>query len=152
MDLLNQNRLNDLLRGIERAWKDGRGEEFARYFTREAHFIVFDGTVLTGAKEIASFHQRAFDTHLAGTSLKLIEDGRRKIGDDAVLLFTNGGIQGPDGRQAPLSGDSLQTMFVVARENQLQIDAFQNTRKRPIVDERSATAWKRFDTAWLEAL
>jgi hypothetical protein len=30
------------------------------------------------------------------------------------------------------------------------IEAFQNTRRRPITDAESATVWKEFDAAWRE--
>jgi uncharacterized protein (TIGR02246 family) len=126
----------------------GSGEKFSHQFTKDAHFVVFDGTVLEGADAIGKFHQQAFDTHLSETLLNIELNCHRQVGDDVLLVFTTGGIRSADGRPTSLSGESLQTMVLVKRDGQFQIDAFQNTRKRPITDGRAATVWKEFDAGW----
>jgi uncharacterized protein (TIGR02246 family) len=139
--------LESFLGSLEGAWKSGNGEKFSAHFTRDAHFIVFDGTVLNGSDAIGRFHQQAFDKHLSGTLLKLHLDSHREINDDVLIVFTTGGIYRSDGGSVTLSGESLQTI-VVKRKRALQIEAFQNTRKRPIVDEGTAEVWKEFDARW----
>src|SRR5919202_2840965 len=52
------------------AWNRGSGEAFAAPFSETADFITFEGTHLKGRKEIAAFHQQAFDTVVKGTRLE----------------------------------------------------------------------------------
>ena len=52
------------------AWNRGSGEGFAAPFSKTADFITFEGTHLKGRKEIAAFHQQAFDTVVKGTRLE----------------------------------------------------------------------------------
>ncbi|WP_313954436.1 SgcJ/EcaC family oxidoreductase [Anabaena subtropica] len=49
------------------AWNRGSGEGFAAPFSKTADFLTFEGTHLKGRKEIAAFHQQAFDTVIKGT-------------------------------------------------------------------------------------
>ena len=48
-----------------------------------------------------------------------------------------------------LTGDSLQTMVVVLQDGKARVLAFQNTRRRPITDEDSASVWREFDSLWI---
>ena len=41
-----------------------------RPFTDDADFVAFEGTHLKGRQEIASFHQRIFDTLVKGSRLE----------------------------------------------------------------------------------
>ncbi|WP_243458328.1 SgcJ/EcaC family oxidoreductase [Nostoc sp. UIC 10630] len=52
------------------AWNRGSGEDFAAPFSETADFIAFEGTHFKGRKEIAAFHQQAFDTVIKGTCLE----------------------------------------------------------------------------------
>jgi chorismate mutase len=52
------------------AWNAGDGAAFAAQFTDDADFVAFEGTHLRGRQEIASFHQRMFETVVKGSSLE----------------------------------------------------------------------------------
>ena len=56
----------DAIRAIHQrmidAWNAGDAAAFAAPFTDEAGFVAFEGTHLKGRREIASFHQRIFDS------------------------------------------------------------------------------------------
>jgi uncharacterized protein (TIGR02246 family) len=64
----------DAIRAIHQrmidAWNAGDAAAFAAPFTHEAGFVAFEGTHLKGRREIASFHQRIFDTVVKGTRLQ----------------------------------------------------------------------------------
>ena len=129
-------------------WLAGDGAQFAASFAPQAHFVAFDGNIITGSVEIASFHQRAFDSHLRGTELDIVVREIRLVASNAWLVFAKGGIKRKDGTVGELTGESAQ-MFLFKREADVTlIEAFQNTRIRPITDKRSAEAWRAFDKLW----
>ena len=132
------------------AWSAGDGQGFGAAFTNTAHFVAFDGTLLEGSGAIAKFHQSAFDRHLQGTRLVTSVTGTLAIGENVVLVFTKGGIESKSGSAVGLTGASVQTMAVVLQDGKARIQAFQNTRHRPITDEDSARVWREFDQQWNE--
>jgi len=64
----------DAIRAIHQqmidAWNRGSGEAFAAPFTDDANFVAFEGTHLKGRQEVATFHQRIFDTLVKGSRLE----------------------------------------------------------------------------------
>jgi uncharacterized protein (TIGR02246 family) len=140
--------LRELIDQLVDSWNTGDGREFGASFMDDAHFVVFDGTVLEGSEAIGQYHQAAFDHHLQNTRLVLSVDGTRTVDQSALLVFTRGGIESKSGRTVASTGDSLQTMVVVLKDGKARLLAFQNTRRRPITDEESAGVWKEFDGLW----
>jgi uncharacterized protein (TIGR02246 family) len=142
------NQVHELLDEIANAWSAGDGQRFGSAFAEDAHFVAFDGTVLQGRESIARYHQAAFDRYLKDTKLITTVNATRVVEASVVLVFTSGGIQSQSGNAVVLTGDSVQTFVVVSREGKACVQAFQNTRKRPITDENSAKVWKQFDGLW----
>jgi uncharacterized protein (TIGR02246 family) len=132
---------------MSRAWEAGSGQDFAASFAPDAHFVAFDGTILHSAGEIAAFHQRAFDAPLKGTRLVTKIEATKTLGN-VVLVFASGAIERDGAKTGDLIGDSVQTAVVARNDSGIHIEAFQNTRSRPITDESSASVWKDFDRAW----
>lgn len=67
----NESAIRAFHRQMIDAWNRGSGEGFAAPFSETADFITFEGTHLKGRKEIAAFHQQAFDTVVKGTRLRV---------------------------------------------------------------------------------
>jgi len=137
-----------LLDELIQAWARGDGLAFGRPFAERCRFVAFDGTILQGPEEIARFHQQAFNTHVAGTRLQLHIDEIRALGPSAVLVLARGGIERDWVRQGALIGDSIQTFVITHSQGRAQIEAFQNTRWRPISGPAEAQVWRDFDQAW----
>ena len=150
MALPNEKHCSELIAGLTGSWHAGSGTGFSDCFTHDAHFVAFDGTALGGPKAIAEYHQAAFDRYLQNTELIISVEQSIPLADCALLLFINGSIQDRQGRHVMLTGESLATLVVVLRGDRAKIQAFQNTRKRPIQDRRSADVWKAFDRLWAE--
>jgi uncharacterized protein (TIGR02246 family) len=148
MALPTTTQLRELIDQLVDSWNSGNGREFGASFMDGAHFVAFDGTVLEGPEAIGQYHQAAFDGYLQNTRLVLSVDGTRVIDESALLVFTSGGIQSKLGGTVTLTGESLQTMVVVLKDGKARLLAFQNTRRRPITDENSASVWKEFDGLW----
>jgi uncharacterized protein (TIGR02246 family) len=148
MALPTTTQLRELIDQLVDSWSSGNGREFGASFMDDAHFVAFDGTVLEGSEAIGQYHQAAFERYLQNTRLVLTVDGTRAVDQSALLVFTSGGIKSNLGRTTALTGDSLQTMVVVLKDGKPRLLAFQNTRRRPITDETSASVWKEFDGLW----
>ena len=142
------NATRGLIEQLANAWSSGNGREFGASFLEDAHFVAFDGTVLEGSEAIGQYHQAAFDRYLRNTRLVLSVDGTRVIDESVLLVFASGGIESKLGGTVMLTGDSLQTMAVVLKDGKPRVPAFQNTRRRPITDENSASVWKEFESLW----
>jgi uncharacterized protein (TIGR02246 family) len=116
-------------------------------FAPQARFVAFDGTTLTGPSEIANFHQRAFDSQ-PGTALDIHIEEIRSVAPGVWLAWTKGGIRKPDGSFAERSGESVQLFVFREDAGFIAIEAFQNTRLRPVTDSQSAEVWRQFDRLW----
>ncbi len=142
------NPILTVMEQLRAGWLAGDGKQYAVPFTAQAHYVVFDGTVLTGPAEIASFHQRAFDNNLRGTELQLAVQEIRLINSDVWLAFTKGGILRKDGSQSRLTGESVQTFLCKREAGVTFVEAFHNTRIHPVTDQQTANAWLAFDKLW----
>ena len=140
--------IDTVMRVIMAGWKAGDGQEMSRPFAERARFVTFDGRVLSGPKEIAAFHQEAFDTHLKSTVLQLKISEVRALADGVWAVFTTGGIGKDGGADVELVGDSIQTFVCRKQGESVMVEAFQNTRERPIADRASAEVWHDFDDRW----
>lgn len=134
---------------IQAGWKAGDGQQLAAPFAEHARFVSWDGQVLQGKEAIAEHHQRAFNGPLKGTEMRLTVDEVRALDGETLVAFTSGRA-GPAG--TPLDGPAESAQILVCRVegSHAIVEAFQNTRLRPITDPQSAAAWRRFDQAWAE--
>ena len=132
------------------AWRENDGSAFGAPFLEDAHFVAFDGTVLKGADAIGKYHQAAFDRYLKDTRLVISIDSTCAAGSDTFLVFINGNIEEASGGAVQLGKASVATMVLIMHGGESRIQAFQNTRKRPIRSDSSAQVWKEFDRMWNE--
>jgi uncharacterized protein (TIGR02246 family) len=138
-----------LYQQLMQAWNAGDGFAFAAPFTDEASFIAFDGTKFNGRAEIGPFHDRLFKTHLAGTRLVGQVTSVRFLADDIAVVTAFGGTIAR-GKTAPSpERDSLQTLVAVKRDGTWTLEAFQNTRLRPMGRNFTGTIhWLIGDLLW----
>jgi uncharacterized protein (TIGR02246 family) len=148
MEQQETTQIHNILQQVQAGWLAGSGAQFAAPFAEQAHFVAFDGTTLIGRAEIANFHQKAFDTHLRSTSLALDVEEIRRLAPEVWLVFAKGGIRGAGGAAAERTGESVQTFVIKSQSGNTTIEAFQNTRFRPITDKNSAETWSQFDEIW----
>jgi uncharacterized protein (TIGR02246 family) len=111
------------------AWNAGDGAAFAAPFSDTADFIAFEGTHLKGRRAIAEFHQRLFDTELAGTRLEGNVKLVRFIRRDVAILHAraNTFLAGRAGTTP--SRESMQIFVAVKRNAEWRVEALQNARK-----------------------
>jgi len=140
--------IHRIIQELQAGWLAGSGAEFAAAFAPQARFVAFDGTTLTGPSEIADFHQRAFDSHLQGTALDVHIEEIRSIAPGVWLAWTKGGITKANGSVGGRTGESVQIYVFREQAGLVAIEAFQNTRLRPVTDAHSAEVWRQFDQLW----
>lgn len=141
--------IRDLYHQLMAGWNRGSGEAFAAPFTETADFVAFDGSRFKGRQEIVSSHQPLFDTHLKGTLLVGDVTNVRFLSPEVTLVHAVGGTV-MRGKPAPTSErDSIQTLVAIKAGGQWRLDAFQNTRVRPIGRSAAGTLlWLGFDWLW----
>ena len=140
--------VSSVIDALVRAWSAGDGAGFAEPFGEEGWFVAFDGTVLQGPPAIGAYHQQAFSTHLAGTTLKVTLTKVRTLATGLLIAQTLGGIERDGESHGGLIGASIQTYVLREHDGRLWIESFQNTRDRPITGPQAAKVWRDFDAAW----
>jgi uncharacterized protein (TIGR02246 family) len=142
------SQIQRILEELQAGWSVGSGAHFGAAFAPQARFVAFDGTTLTGPSEIANFHQRAFDSHLQGTALNIHIEEIRLVAPGVWLAWTKGGITQANGSAVERTGESVQLFVFREHAGLIAIEAFQNTRLRPVTDSHSAEVWRQFDQLW----
>jgi uncharacterized protein (TIGR02246 family) len=146
--MLIENRIKGLLGKMVEGWHRGSGTLFAEPFSKEARFVAFDGSIHIGRDEIATFHQKAFDTVLKGTSLDLAVSEMRQMDQRIWLVFAKGWHRPSEASAGKHMAESVNIFVFRTDEEKAEVVAFQNTRARPITDQASAESWKAFDVFW----
>jgi uncharacterized protein (TIGR02246 family) len=133
--------LNALYRGVLEGWNRGSGEAFAAGWTDDGHQIAFDGTHFASRAEIARFHDELFHTHLKGTRLVGRVTGVLFPAPDVAVLHARGSTIMAGAEEPTPERDSIQTVVAVRRDGEWKIQAFQNTRIRPMGRDLPGTLW-----------
>ncbi|NJO43225.1 MAG: SgcJ/EcaC family oxidoreductase [Cyanobacteria bacterium RU_5_0] len=111
------------------AWNRGSGEGFAAPFSETADFLTFEGTHLKGRKEIAAFHQQAFDTVVKGTHLEGEVNFVRFVNSQLALMHVVIRVILAGRTETSPSRDSLPLYVVTKGDEGWQIEGLLNTRK-----------------------
>ncbi|SDH01037.1 conserved hypothetical protein [Lentzea fradiae] len=115
------------------AWERGDGAAYGECFTDDASYVSWVGTVYRGGGDIGRSHQVLFDTYLKGT--KLLTGGTTDVrfyGDDTAVLTSRGDVG-----KKPGKASKVQTFTFVRRNGAWKIAAFQNTKRRPLLERLS---------------
>jgi uncharacterized protein (TIGR02246 family) len=111
------------------AWNSGDGTAFAAPFSETADFIAFEGTHLKGQRAIAEFHQRLFDTELAGTRLEGDVKFIRFLRPDVAIVHARAGTYLAGRARTTPSRESMQ-IFVAAKQGaEWRVESLLNARK-----------------------
>lgn len=112
--------IEDCLERIRAAWDAGDAKAFATEFTKDATYVIYSGTPLSGRIEIEQAH---VETLARGTSMKIKVLSATFLANDVAVAVTTGGV----GKGAVIPFEKMQTLTLVRRENQWKCAAFQNT-------------------------
>ena len=111
------------------AWNAGDAVAFAAPFTDEADFVAFEGTHLKGRREIASFHQRIFDTVVKGTRLQGEVKFVRFLSAALAVMHSVVRVTLQGQTEASPSRDSMQLTVVAKRDGEWRSEGLMNARR-----------------------
>jgi uncharacterized protein (TIGR02246 family) len=125
----DEKAVRSLFEQLITGWNKGSGDAFAAPFGKDAVFVAFDGTRYESRDEIATTHQKLFDTTLKGSRISGDVKSVRFIGEDVAVL--RGEAQGvfPGGTEIAPSRNSMQVIVAVREAGRWRIKEFQNARK-----------------------
>jgi uncharacterized protein (TIGR02246 family) len=124
----------DVLAALESCWRDGDADAYAALHAADATYVAFDGTVMTGQKEIADGHRALFAGIMKGSRLAVLERATHFPAPDTAIVVQRAGIimRWQKDRATP-SAKRLSTNTTMLRRDgsAWTVTAFQNTRYRP---------------------
>jgi uncharacterized protein (TIGR02246 family) len=125
----DETTIKDVITQMIDAWNRGDAHGFAAPFAEDADFIAFEGTHLSGRREIFEFHQPLFDTSLKGTRLEGGVKFVRFINPRLAVMHAWATTTLPGQTNASSSRDSMQ-LFVMSRHDGMwQCEAMLNARR-----------------------
>ncbi len=124
--MLVEAKINDLLAQMIEGWRRGSGILFAQPFSKDAHFVAFDGSVHNGQDEIAAFHQKAFDSILKGTALELTVTDIKQIDQNNWLVFGRGWHRPNIAHKDHRTAESVN--IFVCRSDEMKAEVLGNAR------------------------
>lgn len=125
-----QTNIAHVLAQMVEAWDDGDAENYASYFTADATYVTFLGSVSKGRSAIASDHEPVLTRFQKGSRMRVQVTSIRFIGDDVAIILSEGGVSKE--RNVPLN--KVQT-FVFERQadDTWLCAAFQNSKKNKLM-------------------
>ena len=121
-----------VLADLTAAWNAGDAAAYARLFTPDATYVVFDGAVLRSAPVIEDVHRRLFDGPLCGS--RMGEGGSRPAAEirfprpDVAHAVVTGGVRLEGTAELTPDRASVVSLVLVGTADGWRIAAFQNTR------------------------
>ena len=124
-----------LVYALEDAWARHDADAYGALFTSDATYTTFLGTRYRGRAEIVESHRALFARPLRGTRIANDILDVRFYGPDTAVLTSSGDTY-KGGRPERLG--KVQTYTIVRRpDGAWRIAAFQNTKRRPLLEELS---------------
>lgn len=118
----------DVVDGIGDAWARNDPNAFANAYTDDATMILSGDRYFTGRETIRQVATRQFESAHRNTTLLQNIINVRALGDDTIVVITEGGVLAP-GETVPAPERALHATWVLAKKNDSwQIAAYQNSR------------------------
>lgn len=114
------------------AWNQADAEAFGAAFTEDADYVIFVGTHYRGRKIITDMHATLWRKYLKGSRLLgHITDIHFVTADVAVVTSVGRVLKSRFSRRKP---DKTQTFVAVRQGTDWKFAAFQNTKRRPLLE------------------
>ncbi|RSN51824.1 DUF4440 domain-containing protein [Streptomyces sp. WAC 04229] len=124
--------VTDVIDSLIDAWRRHDADAYAAPFTDDATYVTFVGTYYQGRRDIAESHRVLFAKYLKGTQLAdEVLDVRFPAPDVAVVTGRGDTYKG----KRPEKLSKVQTYTLVRQtDGQWRIAAFQNTKRKPLME------------------
>jgi len=120
------------LDGLVEAWNDADAERYGAWFTDDATYVTFTGTVYRGRADIAAGHAALFAGLLKGTKLVSGDVEVRVLSDTVAVATARGDTYKGD---RPRKVAKVQTYTLVRdADGEWRVAAFHNTQHRPVME------------------
>ena len=121
-----------VLDALVAAWNRHDADGYGRLFTEDATYATYVGTLYQGRQDITESHRVLFTTFLKDTLLADEVVGVRFLGPDTAVVPGRGDTY-KGGRPRRLG--KVQTYTLVREaDGEWRIAAFQNTKRRPLME------------------
>ncbi|TCK20784.1 SgcJ/EcaC family oxidoreductase [Pseudonocardia endophytica] len=117
------------------AWGRHDADAYGALFTEDATYTTFVGTLYRGREAIAECHRALWSSFLKGTSLADERIEVRFLSSDVAVVTSRGDVVKGRRRKPP---GKAQTYTVVRTDDGWRVAAFQNTKRRPLLETISA--------------
>ncbi|MFI5954614.1 SgcJ/EcaC family oxidoreductase [Cryptosporangium sp. NPDC051539] len=128
----DEKAVRQLFESVHTAWNNADAEAFGDAFTEDADYVIFVGTHYRGRPTITQVHDVLWKKYLKGTRLVGHIVDLRFVTDDVAVLTSVGKIA--KGRRGGGKPDKVQTFVAVKRDGRWRFTAFQNTKRRPLLE------------------
>ena len=120
--------ITGLLDCMREAWECSDGASYASMFSDDVRYVSATGVRTVGREEIASSHQRIFDSFFAGTRLgSSYPVELQSVAPGVVLVHASGAVLFPGEREQRVAPNGLLTMVAVAGDGGWRVASFANT-------------------------
>lgn len=118
--------IKNLYQKLIDAWNKRDSKGMASQFAEQGVQIGFDGSKVIGREEIVSHLEPIFENHPTAPYVTKVKD-IRPIGTDAAMLQAIAGMIPPGKTDIEPAANAHQTLVVVKKDNDWQVELFQNT-------------------------
>jgi uncharacterized protein (TIGR02246 family) len=124
--------LHRLFDTMNDAWARADAEAFGSVFTEDADYVIYTGTHYRGRAKIIDTHDALWSRFLRGTRLHGEIDRIRFPGPDVAVVISRGTVVKKHTRRP--KADKVQTLVAVRGDDGWRFTAFQNTRRKPLLE------------------
>src|SRR5580765_4148165 len=89
--------IHRVVAGLEKAWNNADGEDYALWFQEDAEFVNVYGMYAQGRRQIADGHNMIFCTVYADSTLELIPLNVRQIREEVAVVHMRARLHVPRG-------------------------------------------------------
>lgn len=122
-----QQEIFGLIRSFVESWTRGDADSLVRAYSEDATVVLPGGVYLKGRDAIRTAMTGQFQGKWKGTSVVGVPQEIRPVGDDVVLIYTQGGAYRP-GSSEVAAEDAITALWVFAKsEDGWAVVAYENT-------------------------
>ena len=129
MNVSYQNEIKDLYQSLICAWNKRDAKRMSKQFAEKGIQIGFDGSMVTGRKEILLHLDPIFEKHPTAPFITKVKN-IRALGSDTAILQAIAGMIPPGETTIDPAVNAHQTLVAAKKDNNWQIELFQNTPAR----------------------
>jgi uncharacterized protein (TIGR02246 family) len=121
-----QTRVFLLYKDLLQAWNERNATDFAAMFTSDGNSVGFDGSQMSGRREIQKELKRIFADHETASYVAKVRE-IRELRPFVTLLRAVAGMVPPGSGELNPAANAIQIVVAVEREGEVRIALLQNT-------------------------